>query len=78
MSAIEECVEHLPVVLVQPGAVGVIDVHHHLDGFGDVPSRFEHVHEAVAFRDGRVRPMWNCAALSVIGLRIILLYSNFQ
>ena len=73
----EEGVEHLAVVFVQPRALGVFDVHHHLDGFGDVPSGFEHVDEAEhPRRPGQAHV--EDAALAVVGLRIVLGHGIFE
>jgi len=61
--AIEERFQHLPVVGVEGGAVGWIDVHDELHRLGDVPRRFEHVDEAVhsgrpGEADVSIRPGW--------------------
>ena len=58
-------------------ALGVLDVHHHLNGFGDVPGGFEHVDEAQHARRAR-QPQVEDAALPVVGLRIVVGHGLFE
>ena len=66
----QERIEHVLMVQVQQFSVRLLDVHHQLDGFGDVPSGFEHVNQSSHARRPGQTDM-EMPALAMVALRVV-------